>query len=197
MGTEFRWRWGRGTISANLDVIWGMSDQSCCRASARLRSETDTIARLGGDEFAIIRRFADQSQDATALAQRICEALEAPFDLGDHQVVVGTSIGIAVAPADGVQSGQLLKKADLALYDAKDQGRGQYKFFEPEMGARIKARRVLETELRSALDNNEFELYYQPIVNLKENIVAGFEALLRWNHPERGVVSPADFISVS
>jgi diguanylate cyclase (GGDEF)-like protein len=159
--------------------------------------EIDTIARLGGDEFAIVQALSQQPQDATALAQRIGEALKAPFDLKDHQVVVDTSIGIAVAPGDGTDPDELLKNADLALYRAKDEGPGQYRFFEPEMDARMRARRALEIDLLKALEVGEFELYYQPLVNLKENKVIGFEALLRWNHPKRGIVLPVDFISVS
>ncbi|NJO32449.1 MAG: EAL domain-containing protein [Rhodospirillales bacterium] len=166
----------------------------------RLRSfvrETATVARLGGDEFAIIDDVTDPLVEATSLAQRVQEALSAPFDLGDHQVIVGTSIGIAVAPGDGTDSDHLLKKADLALYRAKNDGRGTHRFFEPEMDRLMHARRDLERDLRSALVNGEFELYYQPLLDLKSNRISGCEALLRWHHPERGIVSPAEFISLA
>ena len=112
-------------------------------------------------------------------------------------MVVHTSIGITVAPGDGTDKAQLLKNADLALYRAKDEGRGQYRFFEPEMDNRMQVRRELELDLRKALDLEEFELYYQPLINLNENKLIGFEALLRWNHPTRGLVSPADFVPVA
>ena len=164
------------------------------RACAR---EGTTIARLGGDEFAIVEEVADAATEATVLAERFQTALSAPFDLGDHQVVVGSSIGIAVAPGDGTDAEQILKNVDLALYRAKSDGRGTFRFFEPEMDARMRERRALERDLRNALAKGEFELYYQPFVNLQRNEVCGFEALLRWHHPERGMVSPVEFIPVA
>ena len=135
--------------------------------------------------------------EAAVLAERFQTALSAPFDLGDHQVTIGISIGIAVAPGDGIDATELLKNADLALYRAKSEGRGIYRFFEPEMDARMRARRMLELDLRNALVNGEFELYYQPFVNLQRDEICGFEALLRWHHPERGMVSPVEFIPVA
>jgi diguanylate cyclase (GGDEF)-like protein len=166
----------------------------------RLRScvrETALIARLGGDEFAIIEDVTDSFAQATALAERIQNALSTPFDLGDHQVITGTSIGIAVAPGDGTDSDQILKNADLALYRAKNGGRGTHRFFEPEMDQLMQERRDLERDMRSSLVNSEFELYYQPFVNLKTNEISGCEALLRWHHPKRGLISPADFIPLA
>jgi diguanylate cyclase (GGDEF)-like protein len=166
----------------------------------RLRSglrEGTTIARLGGDEFAVVDHVANAAIEATALAERIQALLQAPFDLGDHQGVVGVSIGIAIAPGDGANTDQILRNADLALYRSKADGRGTCRFFEPAMNARMRARRTLELDLRKALRNAEFELYYQPFVNLQHNEVCGFEALLRWHHPERGMVSPAEFIPVA
>ena len=121
--------------------------------------------------------------EAVALAERIKAALCEPFDLGDHRVTVGTSIGIAVAPRDGTDSDEILKKADLALYSAKNGGRGSFRFFEPELDELMHARRNLERDMRSALANDEFELRYQPIVNFKSGKIGGFEALLRWHHP--------------
>jgi diguanylate cyclase (GGDEF)-like protein/PAS domain S-box-containing protein len=159
--------------------------------------ETDTVARFGGDEFAILQTATKSLTDVTTLARRIVEAIHAPFDVGNHQVTVGVSIGIAVSPGDGVDPVQLLKNADLALYRAKAEGRGSYRFFEPEMDTHMRARRALEIDLRKALVNGEFEMYYQPLVNLQRNEVCGFEALLRWHHPERGTVFPVEFISVA
>jgi predicted signal transduction protein with EAL and GGDEF domain len=120
-----------------------------------------------------------------------------PFHLDGHQIIVDISIGISVAPIDAATPDQLLKNADMALYGAKGDGRGTYRFFEPEMDARMKARRDLEMDLRNALTNKEFELHYQPLVNLESNEITSFEALLRWHHPKRGLISPADFIPIA
>ena len=159
--------------------------------------EVDTVARLGGDEFAVIQVGILQPQGATALASRLIEALSAPYQIEDHQIVIGCSIGVAVAPSDGEDADQLLKKADVALYRAKLDGRGTYRFFELGMDARMHARRSLELDLRRALVQGEFELHYQPLVDLERSEVTAFEALLRWNHPQRGRVSPADFIPLA
>ena len=126
-----------------------------------------------------------------ALAARLIEVIGAPFDLDGHQVVIGVSIGIAVAPADATDPDQLLKNADMALYRAKTDGRGIYRFFEPEMDALMQQRRALELDLRKALVRGEFELYFQPLVNLEKDDICGFEALLRWNHPDPGARSAA------
>jgi diguanylate cyclase (GGDEF)-like protein len=159
--------------------------------------DTDTIARLGGDEFAIMQTGTSQPMDATSLASRLIEMIGAPFELGSHQVTVGLSIGIALAPGDGVDPDQLLKNADMALYRAKSDGHGLYRFFEPEMDARMQVRRRLEMDLRKAIANSEFELFYQPLVDMKTEYVTGFEALIRWRHPKRGLVPPLDFIPVA
>jgi diguanylate cyclase (GGDEF)-like protein len=159
--------------------------------------ETDTVARLGGDEFAIVQTSVDQPTDATALATRLIEELSAPYELLGHQMVIGTSVGISVAPHDGETPDQLLKNADMALYRAKADGRGRYRFFEPEMDALMQARRVLELDLRKALIAGEFVLFYQPLVNVKTRQVSAFEALLRWRHPKRGLVAPNDFIPLA
>ncbi|MDJ1157784.1 EAL domain-containing protein [Chelatococcus sp. SYSU_G07232] len=166
----------------------------------RLRSvirEEDTIARLGGDEFAIVQLAIKHPADAGQLARRIVEALSQPFDLGDHQVLIGTSVGIAVAPANGEDADQLMKHADIALYDAKSEGRSTYRFFEPQMDQRLQARRALELDLRGALEHGEFELHFQPLVNLTSRKIICFEALVRWAHPERGLVPPSEFIPVA
>jgi predicted signal transduction protein with EAL and GGDEF domain len=134
---------------------------------------------------------------SAALAARIVEALSVPFELGDHNVVIGASVGIAIAPDDGDSADQLLKNADMALYRSKEEGRGRFHFFEPEMDIKAQTRRVLELDLRNAITAEEFEVFYQPIVNLAENRITGFEALLRWNHPTRGRVPPNDFIPLA
>jgi diguanylate cyclase (GGDEF)-like protein len=157
----------------------------------------DTVARLGGDEFAIVQLATDQPVAATALATRIIAEIGEPFEVGGHQVTLGTSIGIAVAPGDGTDVIQLLKNADLALDRAKAEGRGIHRFFEPDMDADMQARSKLQSDLRKALTNGEFELYYQPLVNLARDEICGLEALLRWHHPERGLVSPAEFIPLA
>jgi diguanylate cyclase (GGDEF)-like protein len=159
--------------------------------------DTDVVARLGGDEFAIMQAGASQPTEATSLASRLIEVIGAPYALGSHQVTVEVSIGIALAPGDGLEAEQLLKNADLALYRAKSDGRGLYRFFEPEMDARMQARRTLEMDLRKAIANGEFELLYQPLVDMKTEYVTGFEALIRWHHPERGMIPPLDFIAVA
>jgi diguanylate cyclase (GGDEF)-like protein len=159
--------------------------------------DADMVARLGGDEFAIMQAGASQPRDATSLASRLIEVISAPYELGGHQVTVEVSIGIALAPGDGLNPDQLLKNADTALYRAKSEGRGLYRFFEPEMDARMQVRRTLEIDLRKAIGNGEFELYYQPLVDMQTEYVTGFEALIRWHHPSRGMIAPLDFIPVA
>jgi diguanylate cyclase (GGDEF)-like protein len=163
----------------------------------RLVRESDTIARMGGDEFAIAQVAIADPADATALAQRIIKSMSEPFDIDGRQAVVGASVGIAVGPGDGSSPDDLLRNADLALYRAKGDGRGTFRFFESEMDLQMQARRILEQDLRKALPAGEFELYYQPVVNLASNEVSGFEALIRWNHPEQGVVAPGAFIPLA
>jgi diguanylate cyclase (GGDEF)-like protein len=152
-----------------------------------------TVARLGGDEFAVVQLGGD-ADDATTLAGRIIDTLTEPFEILGHQVVIGSSIGIALAPTDGREPDQLLRNADMALYRAKSGGRCTYHFFHPDMDTQVQARRTLELDLRQALAMSQFELYYQPIVDIAGGHVAGFEALIRWNHPERGFIEPSDFI---
>jgi diguanylate cyclase (GGDEF)-like protein len=186
--------------SVNDTLGHGIGDALLKLVADRLRKsvrESDTIARLGGDEFAIIQPFVEQPTGATALAARIIETLSAPFTIGDHVMDIGTSIGVAVAPGDGTSADDLLKNSDLALYRAKSDGRGVYRFFAPEMDAKMRKRRELEMDLRAALGKNEFELFYQPLINLAEGKVIGFEALLRWRSPERGLVPPGEFIALA
>jgi diguanylate cyclase (GGDEF)-like protein len=159
--------------------------------------QTDTIARMGGDEFAIVQVGLEQPTDAEYLARRLREAVRMPLDADGQQMTTDVSIGISLAPNDGTDANQLLKQADMAMYAAKCDGRGTFRYFEPEMNARALARRMLELDLRNAITNDEFELYYQPLVNLERNEISGCEALLRWHHPERGMVMPDEFIPVA
>jgi len=176
-----------------------VGDALLCAVTERLQRVVrgvDTVARLGGDEFAIVQSQARPS-DASELAAKVIETLLEPFEVHGHQVVIGTSIGIAMAPTDGSDPDQLLRNADMALYRAKANGRGNYHFFQSEMDAQMQERRRLELDLRKALHADEFELYYQPLVQIASGEVCGFEALIRWNHPERGIVGPDNFIPVA
>src|SRR5215218_7771963 len=159
--------------------------------------ETDTIGRMGGDEFVIVQAPINDPADATSLAQRVIKLLSEPYDIDGHQAVIGASIGISVGPIDGTSPDKLLRNADLALYRAKGDGRGTFRFFEPVMDLQMQTRRVMEQDLRKALPSGEFELHYQPVVNLASNEISGFEALIRWNHPTKGMISPADFIPLA
>jgi diguanylate cyclase (GGDEF)-like protein len=177
-----------------------VGDQLLRAVAARLRAcvrDSDVVARLGGDEFAILQIGSGRPEDASGLAQRIVHAISDPYDIESHHIVIGTSVGIVNAPADGLDADDLIRNADMALYRAKADGRGTYCFFEAEMNARAQTRRVLEHNLRQALTRGEFEVYYQPIIDIQAGTVSGFEALLRWKHPERGMISPADFIPLA
>jgi diguanylate cyclase (GGDEF)-like protein len=177
-----------------------IGDELLRTVADRLRDsvrEDDRIARLGGDEFAIVQAGFDQPTGATAVAQRVIGALSEPYLVAGHQVIVGASIGIAIAPADGKDADRLLKNGDMALYRAKAEGGGAFRFFEPGMDARMQARRLLELDLRQALPNGEFELFFQPLFSLASDRITGLEALLRWRHPKRGLVSPAEFIPLA
>ncbi|HZF76751.1 MAG TPA: EAL domain-containing protein [Acetobacteraceae bacterium] len=172
--------------------------QAATARIGNLLREGDMAARLGGDEFAIVLSpGSPQPAAASALAERLIAALSEHFTVDGHQVIVGTSVGVAVAPQDGRDADTLLKNADLALYRAKHDGRGRCRFFEPGMDARVQARRLLEMDLRRALSTTEFEVHYQPIVEVASRRITGFEALVRWRHPERGLVSPAEFIPLA
>jgi diguanylate cyclase (GGDEF)-like protein len=159
--------------------------------------ETDTLGRVSGDEFTIIQCPIASTEEAMSVAARIVEVVQEPFSLMGHQVMIGTSVGVALAPKDGVDGEMLLRNADLALYKAKQDRRGTYRLFEPDMNSHLQSRRDLEVALRSALQNGEFEVYYQPLLNLKHNEVCSFEALIRWNRPGIGMVSPAHFIPLA
>ncbi len=158
--------------------------------------EGDTIARLGGDEFAILQ-FNSSAAAAGALARSLVEVISEPIEIDGQEINSGVSVGIALAPDDGNAADHLMKCADLALYRAKAEGRGTFRFFEPDMDARIQARRALEVDLRRALSAGEFSLHYQPQINLATNELVSMEALLRWTHAERGPVPPAEFIPLA
>ncbi|MBP0462375.1 EAL domain-containing protein [Roseomonas sp. PWR1] len=177
-----------------------IGDLLLTEVTARLRAtlrETDMVARLGGDEFAIIQDLRRQPPDTVALARRIVEVVSAPYLINGHRIVVGTSIGIALAPADGAAADTLLKAADLALYRAKADGRGAWRFFEPAMDARMQERRATEIALRDALEHRNFTLLYQPLLDVGTLRVSGFEALLRWRQPDGTLSLPATFIPLA
>ncbi len=163
----------------------------------RMAQPNEFIARLGGDEFAIMQTAVKNQAETIDLVTRVFEAIRAPFECLGHQVTTDASIGIAVAPRHGADLDHILKNADLAMYAAKSAGRRTWRFFEPAMDARVKARRKLEIDMRQALADDAFEVYYQPFVSLEDNRVTGCEALVRWRHPERGMISPAEFIPLA
>ncbi|MGL3211190.1 putative bifunctional diguanylate cyclase/phosphodiesterase [Bradyrhizobium sp. BR 1433] len=174
-------------------------DQLLCAVAERLREmlrPEDFVARFGGDEFVVVQQNIHSHEDAAALARRIVDRLSERYKIDNHLVEIGASVGIAMT-APGVGADTLLKNADMALYRAKADGRGTFCFFRDEMAQTVEARRILELDLRKALANEEFELFYQPLINLKSGKVSTCEALLRWNHPARGTVSPVDIIPVA
>ncbi|HET9716042.1 MAG TPA: EAL domain-containing protein [Pseudolabrys sp.] len=171
--------------------------ETAARLKASLR-ETDVLARLGGDEFAIVQdREQNQRDAASALADRIIEIVSRPFNIEGHEVNIATSIGIALAPEHATSSESLMKMADLALYRAKSAGRNGYQFFDPEMSMAASARHELESELRRAIQSNELELHYQPIVDTQSCMICGAEALIRWRHPTKGIILPDQFIPLA
>jgi diguanylate cyclase (GGDEF)-like protein len=174
-------------------------DQLLCAVADRLRAmlrPEDFVARFGGDEFVVFQQNIKSNEEAAGLARRIVDHLSERYKIDNHLVEIGASVGIAMT-APGVSADTLLKNADMALYRAKADGRGTFCFFRDEMAQTVEARRILELDLRKALANEEFELFYQPLVNLKSGRIATCEALLRWNHPVRGTVSPIDIIPVA
>jgi diguanylate cyclase (GGDEF)-like protein len=177
-----------------------MGDAVLKQVSARLwgtTRETDVLARLGGDEFSLLLKPIEGPREAAMVAERIVKAIAAPFSINGHHILIGASVGIAMAPSDGITTDALMKNADLAAYRAKSDGRSTYHFFEPGMDATLQQRRVIESGLRMALQNQELRLVFQPLVGLKENRITCFEALLRWDHPEHGAISPVEFIPVA
>ena len=185
--------------SVNDTLGHALGDKVLQQTSARLwgtSRENDVLARLGGDEFALMLRGVSSPAQAARTAERIVKVMSAPFSIEGNQIVVGASVGIAMAPQDGTTTEALMKNADLALYRAKNEGRSVFKFFEIGMDEAIQKRRALEAGLRLALARNEFQLVYQPLLGLKHNRITCFEALLRWETAE-GTISPADFIPVA
>ena len=177
-----------------------IGDELLKGVAERLRGclrETDVAARLGGDEFAVIQTAIKDRSETTRLVDEIHSAIRQPLECMGHLITTDASIGIALAPGDGVDLDQLLKNADLALYGAKGDGRRTYRFFEAGMDQRARARRSLELELRQAISDGSLETYYQPVVNIEDGKISSCEALLRWRHPERGMISPAEFIPIA
>src|ERR1700728_1293743 len=175
-------------------------DQLLCAVADRLREmlrPEDFVARFGGDEFVVFQQNIKSNEDAAGLARRIVEHLSERYKIDNHLVEIGASVGIAMTSPPGISADTLLKNADMALYRAKADGRGTFCFFRDEMAQTVEARRILELDLRKALANEEFELFYQPLLNLKSGRISTCEALLRWNHPIRGTVSPIDIIPVA
>ena len=174
-------------------------DQLLCAVAERLRAmlrPEDFVARFGGDEFVVFQQNIKSPDEAAALARRIVDQLSERYKIDNHLVEIGASVGIAMT-MPGISADTLLKNADMALYRAKADGRGTFCFFRDEMAQTVEARRILELDLRKALANEEFELFYQPLVNLQSGKISTCEALLRWNHPVRGTVSPIDIIPVA
>ena len=175
-------------------------DQLLCAVADRLRAmlrPEDFVARFGGDEFVVFQQNIKSPEDSAILARRIVDHLSERYKIDNHLVEIGASVGIALTSPAGVSADTLLKNADMALYRAKADGRGTFCFFRDEMAQTVEARRTLELDLRKALANEEFELFFQPLVNLKSGRISTCEALLRWNHPARGTVSPVDIIPVA
>jgi diguanylate cyclase (GGDEF)-like protein/PAS domain S-box-containing protein len=178
----------------------GVGDKLLRGVAKRLRStlrDEDTLARLNSDEFAIVQSGLTRPEDAVLLARRLLEAVGEPYLLDGHSVVIGASIGIAMAPGDGDESEKLLKHADMALSRAKNDSRGTFSFFESGMDARAQSRRKIELDLRDAIQGDVLRPYYQPLIDLSNGRITGLEALVRWPHPERGMISPAEFIPVA
>jgi diguanylate cyclase (GGDEF)-like protein len=175
-------------------------DQLLCAVADRLRAmlrPEDFVARFGGDEFVVFQQNIKSADEAATLARRIVDQLSERYKIDNHLVEIGASVGIATTLPAGISADTLLKNADMALYRAKADGRGTFCFFREEMAQTVEARRILELDLRKALASEEFELFYQPLVNLKSGRITTCEALLRWNHPVRGTVSPVDIIPVA
>ena len=186
--------------SVNDALGHAIGDELLKGVADRLRSclnETDVAARLGGDEFAVIQTGIRNQSEAARLVDEIHAAIRLPFDCMGHLITTDASIGIALAPGDGLDLDQLLKNADLALYGAKGDGRRTYRFFETGMDERARGRRRLELELRQAISDGSLDTHYQPVLNIEDGKISSCEALLRWRHPERGMISPAEFIPIA
>jgi diguanylate cyclase (GGDEF)-like protein len=186
--------------AANDALGQGVGDALLREVAARLRScvlDADTVARIGGDEFAIVRVGAAEADALSAFAQRLLDVLTLPYEIEGHQIVISASAGIARAPRDESSGAALLRLANIALYRAKSEGRRTYRFFEKEMDCDIQSQRRLEMDLRQALVDGAFEAFFQPINDARTKSIESFETLVRWRHPERGMVSPAEFIPLA
>ncbi len=203
-----RWLWSQFEPCIDLDHFKDVNDtlghpagDALLRAVAgRLRNcirDSDVVARLGGDEFAILQISGNQPDAAESLAQRIVESLAQTYDVDGHPAVVGASVGVSFATDASASPDILLKCADMALYRAKSDGRGRYRFFQAEMDAELQARKAIELDPREALGRNQFDVFYQPQFDIARGQVSGFEALLRWRHPQRGMVPPDQFIPIA
>jgi diguanylate cyclase (GGDEF)-like protein/PAS domain S-box-containing protein len=186
----------------NVNDAFGhpMGDRLLKSVAERLKAEVrgeNLVARLGGDEFAIVLASGVSPNEASDFADRLIRALSVRYEIDGIELIVGASIGIALSPGDGDSCEELMRNADMALYRAKSDGGGVHRFFEREMDRQAQKRRDMERDLRSAFANGEFELHYQPLVDIAADQINGFESLLRWRHPEKGMISPADFIPVA
>ena len=178
----------------------GSGDALLRIVAARLQAATgeeDVVARLGGDEFVVLQTATGEAADPQRLAERIVEMMARPFLLDGQPVNIGASVGLALAPMNGNAPDVLLRNADLAMRQAKAEGKATFRLFDPALAERVEARRILEADMRAALEVGSFELHYQPLVDPASSLVTGAEALVRWNHPKRGLVSPADFIPLA
>ena len=202
-----RSKWMLGLLFLDLDKFKDINDtlghhvgdlllKAVAKRLGRCVRETDTVARLGGDEFAVILTNLDDAEGASRVAESIISSIADPFGLDDHEVLTSTSIGITLYPSDATDADQLLKNADLAMFRSKAEGRNNYHFYVAEMDAEVQARKVIERDMRLALGTSQLELHYQPLIELSSGRVVGCEALLRWNHPTRGWLPPAEFIPI-
>ncbi len=208
MAEADRWRTRCGFMMIDLDRFKAVNDtlghpigdRLLTRVSERLRSvmsDNELCGRLGGDEFAVVVKDANDPQRMARLAQHIIDTLSQPYEVDQYTIYIGASIGTAIGPRDGRSVEMLIRSADLALYRSKDQGGGVFNVYEPQFHAHAEERRVIEIALRKALERNEFEVHYQPVVNAQSGTIESFEALLRWNNPDLGAVSPFKFIPIA
>jgi len=197
-----------GVLYIDLDLFKNINDSFGHPVGDRLLKQvaerltiavrgTNLAARLGGDEFAVILAADVSPNEASACASLLIDMLKAPYDVDGQEMVIGASVGIALSPGDGTTPEELMRNADMALYRAKADGGGVHHFFEREMDLQAQRRRDMELDLRRAFANGEFELHYQPLVSIASDRISGFESLLRWRHPDKGMISPAEFIPVA
>ncbi|WP_165490978.1 EAL domain-containing protein [Lichenihabitans psoromatis] len=177
-----------------------VGDRVLIEVTTRLKRclrDVDFVSRIGGDEFIVLQFGSSTAEQATVLALRLIDAVSNPYDIDGHQIVIGVCIGVAFCPAHGLTSEAVIKNADLALYRAKSGGRNTFRLFEHAMDIPVQLRRQFEIDLRAGIANEAFELYYQPLIEIETGVIKSFEALIRWKHPERGLLSPIDFIPLA